>query len=334
MKIVKKILSFILSIVLFILVLAFSLNLVIKGVVQKQIIGGVAKNQILNEYIEKSDYENKDKEKIRKILDNPEALKVANSVVDEYMVYAADNNHKVSKKTVDGIINFFIKNREKLNELTDSNVTEEELKSQETYNNIEKSLNEGFEDVNFDIGEQASNVIRIYSKLTSNNLQILIGISIIIVIILLMIIKSSLYKWMSTFGSSLISTGIMLCGLFFTLNLVVEAIKKKLEFEIEMNLKEVLTIGIIEIVVGIIFIITKIIISKVQIKQTKATVSRPTSTSSESNKIEQPTQPVQQSETPEPVNQSVQQPEVRPSQTESPVINGDSTPQQENNNNE
>ena len=134
------------------------------------------------------------------------------------MKYAEDNNYKVSKKTVQEIIDFFVKHREKLNELSNSNITEEELKSQETFNNIEKGLNDEFVTVNDDIGEQASTVIRVYSKLISNNFQIILIISIMIVIILLMLIKNSLYSWMSTFGYSLISVGIMMCSLFIFFN--------------------------------------------------------------------------------------------------------------------
>lgn len=279
MKVISKILSFILSMVLFMLILMFSLNLVIKGVIQKQIIGGVAKDQILNEYISNNEFENK--EEIKKILEEPEALSLANSVIDEYLKYVSDNNHKINKKTVTNIINFFIKNREKLNEISHSTVTEEELRSQETFDNIEKGLNEGFAEVNVDIGATASQIIKIYSKLISNNFQILLIISSIISVILLMIFQNSLYRWMSTFGFSLLMVGTLICGFFTGLNSFVPTIQKHLKLEIEIKLNDMLVIGIIEIILGIILLVTKTIISKMKTKNHKTSVET-------TNKNEQP----------------------------------------------
>lgn len=270
MKVLKKLLSFILSVVLYILILVFSLNLVIKGVVQKQIIGGFAKDQIINEYIDNQKVENKDE--IKKVLQKSDALKVANSVVDEYLIYVTDNTHKVSKKTVQGIIDFFVNNREDLNKISKTNVSEEELKSQKTFDELEKALNDGFEEVNVNLGETPTEVLKIYSNLTSNNFQILLIISIVIVIILLMIVKNSLYKWMSTLGSALISVGIMISGLYVALTMLVDHIMKSQSLNVEIKLDSMLTIGILEIVIGIILILTKFVISKIQETNKKSPV--------------------------------------------------------------
>lgn len=273
MKILKKFLSFIVGFILYILLLAFSLNLVIKGVIQKQIVGGVAKDQIISEYLNKSDVENK--EEIRKILEDKDATKIANTVVDEYIEYLSDNNHKVSKKTVNSILDFCIKHREQINKFSKENVTEEELKSPETYNDLEKAINESFSEIEHEIGDAPIQVIKVYSNLTSNNFQTLLIISIIICIILLMIIKSSLYKWMSSVGGSLISIGVMILGLYFALGIVVQEIQKQFDFDIVIKLNDMITIGIMEILIGVILIVIKVIINKIQnsSKTTPVTIS-------------------------------------------------------------
>ena len=69
---------------------------------------------------------------------------------------------------------------------------------------------------------------------------------------------------MSTFGYSLISVGIMMCSLFIFINMIVQKIKSRLEYNIDIKLSDILKIGIIEIVMGIILIISKIIIKKIK----------------------------------------------------------------------
>lgn len=264
MNFLKGLLSFILSIVLFILLTIFSFNILFKGVVQPQLIGGLAKKQLVSEYIEKEDIDHK--EEIEKLLEDKEADKIANNLVNDYMKYLSDNSYKVSKKTVNNIINFCVNHREEINNISNTVVTENEIKSQETFDDLYNKINDGFKEINKKIGKTPQEVIKIYVNLTSNNITLVLIISIIICVILLILIKGSLYKWISTFGSSLISCGIMVIGLYFILNYLVLTIINKQNFNLNIKINQVLTLGLFEIIIGIVMIIVKIIISKIQEK--------------------------------------------------------------------
>lgn len=266
MKYIRVFLSFIISTGLFVLLLFFSLNIIFKNVVKKQIIGGVAKEKIISEYIEN----NIDNEKeIDKIINNEEAKTIIDYVVNDYMAYLSNNNHKVSEKTVQNIVNYCVNNKETVNNLLSAPLTESEMKSQDTYDSIYNTINDGFKNMKSEIGNTPTEAIKIYAKLTSNNIQIVLIILIIICVILLMIINGSLYKWMTTFGSSLISVGILICGLYFILNYIVKQImnRQNFEFNITIKLDQILIIGILEITIGIVLIIIKKIISKIMEKK-------------------------------------------------------------------
>ena len=293
MKILKKFLAFIVGAVLFFLLLAFSLNMVFKGVIQKQVIGGVAKTTIVSEYLDKSDIENKDE--IKKLLDSKDSLKVVNNVVNEYMEYLVDNNHKVSKTTLNSIIDFCVKHREEINKISNDNVSESEIKSQETYNNLEQSINDGFKEIGTEIGDTPREILKTYSSITSNNFQVVLIIAIIICIILLIIINESLFKWISRFGSSLLTCGIIICLLYIGANMLVSKIIEKLDFEISIKLEEMLVIGIIEIVVGILLIVLKVVLTKMKnnkfVNSTVAKVHPTPTQPTSSQSIPTPTQP-------------------------------------------
>ena len=89
MNIIKKFISFILSIILFILILMFSFNIIIRRVVQKQIIGGVTKNQVISEYIDNTD--SKYKEEIKDLINDKEEKEISDRIIDEYMEYINNN---------------------------------------------------------------------------------------------------------------------------------------------------------------------------------------------------------------------------------------------------
>lgn len=269
MKFLKGFLSFIISLVITLLIMVFSLNLIFKNVIEKEILGGVVKDQIISEYIENADVENK--ELIKELLDEKEVTTIASNVIDEYMEYLEDNNHRVSEKTLNSIISFCVKHRTQISKIAGRDIPESEMTSQETYRNLSDSINEGFEHVGNEINTSGTEIVKTYNNLTSTNFKIIIIISIIISIILLMVIKNSLYKWLSNLGKALITNSIIIIVLYFALTTIVDEIIKQQNIDITIELSGILSIGIVELVLGIILIMIKKIIDK-SIKEKKKTV--------------------------------------------------------------
>ena len=268
MKFFKGFLSFIIGIILTILLMVLSLNMIFKNVVEKEVLGGIIKDQIISEYIENEEIENKDL--IKELLNENEVTTIAGNVIDEYMEFLEDNNHKVSQKTLDSIINFSVKHRQQISKIAGRDISENELKSAESYKNLSDSINEGFSKVGNEINKSGTKVVKTYNNLTSNNFKIIIIISILISIILLMVIKNSFYKWLSIFSKSIITCSIIIISLYVLSTFLINKIKENQNIEITISLNGILVIGIIELVIGILCIIIKKIIDKKEnIKQTK-----------------------------------------------------------------
>ena len=96
MKFVKGLLSLIVSSALFFLLLFYSLNMIFKGVIQKKFIGGIAKEEIITDYLEQKHIDNIDE--VKKIFNDKKTEKIMNNLITDYMLYLSDNNHQVSKK--------------------------------------------------------------------------------------------------------------------------------------------------------------------------------------------------------------------------------------------
>ena len=171
MKFVKGLLSLIVSSALFFLLLFYSLNMIFKGVIQKKFIGGIAKEEIITDYLEQEHIDNIDE--VKKIFNDKKTEKIMNNLITDYMLYLSDNNHQVSKKTVQSIVDFCVEHKDEINNVSNSPVTADEIKSQETFDNISKSINDGFSDISKNIGDTPKEMVKIYisikMKLTKRN---------------------------------------------------------------------------------------------------------------------------------------------------------------------
>ena len=238
MKFFKGFLSFIIGIILTILLMVLSLNMIFKNVVEKEVLGGIIKDQIISEYIENEEIENKDL--IKELLNENEVTTIAGNVIDEYMEFLEDNNHKVSQKTLDSIINFSVKHRQQISKIAGRDISERELTSAESYKNLSDSINEGFSKIGNEINKSGTEVVKTYNNLTSNNFKIIIIISILISIILLMVIKNSFYKWLSIFSKSIITCSIIIISLYVLSTFLINKIKENQNIEITISLNGIL----------------------------------------------------------------------------------------------
>ena len=260
MKVIRGFFSGIIGLILFVAIFGLTFSFIIKGIIKNDILSGVVKERIITEYTKKVDPDIK--ETIEEILNQKEISDLAEDVIDEYIKYSKNKDHKVNKKLVDDIIEFCVKNKDLISKISNEEITEEKLRSQETYDNLTKSINEGFPEVENQIGDVGETVVEIYGIVVSDTTRLIVIGIIIGLILLLMLINWSLIKWMSTVGVSLIINGTLFSSIYVVIMIFKDKILNSLDFEVNLNPTTIIIIGASEIVIGIILLIVKAILSK------------------------------------------------------------------------
>ena len=271
MKFLKGIITFFTGLAIFILVLSLTFTYIFKNIIQKQIIGDAVKDIVITEYIKDKDIENKDK--IEELLEDKDAKKLVNIVIDEYLESLRTDNYQVSEESLDTIIDLCIEHKKELEEITNEEIKIEDIKSQETRNNLRQAFNEGFDSANNDIGETGSTIINYYSNYTSTGFKVALVCSILSGLILIGLINWSYCRPMRTLGTSLLITGIFISIMYVLINLAVkELIKRVDEISLSINTKSILILAIFEIILGILLLILQTLIKKAILKRKESVV--------------------------------------------------------------
>lgn len=264
MKVVKGILSSIIGISLFAIIFALSFVYILRGILKDDVFGTLIENKVLTEY---SEEESKDaKRAVEELIGKNEVSELAGDIIDEYIKYTKDENYEVSDEIVDKIVEFCVANRKTIARISKEEVTEEKIRSDETRTNIKKSLNEVFPEIKKDIGENGDKILFVYNLLTGKLLKLSLFFAIVFLIVLLALINLSVYKWLTTFGITLIVSGIIYTSLYVLLMAVKEEVLRELNLDINLTPTIIIIIGGVELVFGILSIIIKRIIDRMNIK--------------------------------------------------------------------
>ena len=265
-KFLKNFCSSIIGILLFILIFLLTFSFVFKKVVQKQIIGETVKSIVVDEYIKNTKLEHKDQ--IEKLLQDEDADKLIDIIIDEYSNSLDNESYTVDDSTVDTIIDLCVKHKEEISQIAGYNISENDIRSTTTRNNISEAFNEGIKKTNVNIGTTGVHVVKAYTNFISTKFRVIIVLSIILLTIILALINWSLYGWISKLGSSLISSGVFTILTYFALKYILNQAVKNLEFKVSINPNSILIIGIVEVVIGtVMVIINKLLTNKIKEKQ-------------------------------------------------------------------
>jgi hypothetical protein len=183
------------------------------------------------------------------------------------MKYLDDSNYQVSDKTVDSILDFFAKHKDELSKISDHEITEEEIRSAETRENLTKALNDGFNSLGKDLGQTEKDIIKSYGTFTSKSFRIVLLVLIFVQIGLLVLIKWSPYKWMTTTGVTFVISGVFIGTSYLIAKILLSKVIVNDAKEISINPKIMLILAIVEISVGVILLIAKTVISNTLEKQ-------------------------------------------------------------------
>ena len=212
MNILKGFASVLICIAIVILLEMLTFSISLKHVFQNQIIGGAVKEKVLDNYIK--DNSSIDKEKVESLIKDNKSNEIIDNVINDYMKYMDDSNYEISDKTIDSIIDFCLAHKSEIEKISGREVPESEIKSDETRQNISKSLNSGFKEFGENFGETEKSIIKSYGNFTSSKFRILVIVAVVILLGLLALLKWSTYKWLSSFGVALIISGISILMLY------------------------------------------------------------------------------------------------------------------------
>lgn len=274
MKTLKKIAIVILNLILFNLLVVFAISLNLESIVKDDILKEIIKDEFINNEIKTESSEIiTDNEKINELLERPETQEIVDKYLDITINSLMDEN-KVSEVEIEkDMINFLRENKklvkEKLGvEVTDEmiNRTEEELRDKELSTVFKKSLT----NAKNTMPKEANLILQVYNYLISLKFKLMLALFILIDILLIALLQSSFYRWLSSLGYSAIVSGFGLLLMSLIVKLTVTSFSNFQNF----NLKSLTITGFIFIVLGIILIVVKKILDKKLVKEDVHEVSK------------------------------------------------------------
>ncbi len=265
MKIVKGLLTFIISFILVLLIIVLTASYTVKDVIQHQLIGEVAKKVL----VEKIEDENIDDSIIIKMIDDEKTDKIIDSALVDFSSYIEGTSDGVSDETISLIIDFCVTHKADLEELAKKQYEISEIDSNKTRADLKKSLDEAIKSVKIDKNSPVVSVVSTYSKITSDRFRVNVLIIIGCLVLLIGLVNWSLYKWMKSFGSVLITSGIMVLLSYGLSSVLFGLVKDNVDIAISINVMSLLILGIIYLVSGIILLIIYSIINKAVNKKKK-----------------------------------------------------------------
>ena len=259
MKFLRGLLASIAGLVLYMAIFTLTMSFVVKNFLEDDILPNATKEMLRSSYLETT--ENANLDVLNQVLEDEDANKIINDIINEYLLYAEDNNYQVSEDLKNEILDFFDKHLDEMKEMFGEEYTRETLRSDETYNNLTNALNDGFKLVNEELGNTGIEAVSIYDTLTSNKFRLILICLILICIILIGLAKWSWYKWMLDLGVSLLVTGI----LFLSSAKLIDVIISNMGFDENIvsliDTSNVSKIARYEVIGGIAFIVIRIILN-------------------------------------------------------------------------
>lgn len=274
MKIVKKILIGILVLLLMdmIIALAISFNLkqiIIDGVIKEVITERITSNTyhapnnvITDEQIEQV----VDDERVREILKTPEMQDLMNKYLDQTIDGLIDEENIDEVELEKDIANFLKNNRDVIEAKVGKEVTDEMIdnavKNLET-KDMSNAYKQALQNASRNMTKEEKQVLKGYNYIISWKFRIIMFIGILIDLILIALLQKSLYKWIKTFGKTLMVSGVGIIIMSIISSLIVKGLANIKSF----NTTNLTITGVIILVVGIIITVTYKIILKIKNKK-------------------------------------------------------------------
>ena len=276
MKIVKKIFTGLLTIILIDLIVLLVLNMSLKDFIVKEIlINSIStNNELLN--VDSSNIENPiiaNNEVIKEVLQDEQIQEDLGDFLDDFIKNLSDDDIESlsTEEMQEEIITYVKEHKDELSEKTGVEITDEMIdKSNEMLEDVdtEKALKQERNNYKKNLTKEEKFAIKVFDFVNSVKLRMILIISIILDIILIAIIQRSTYKWIKNLSYSMTIAGLSIIVLAMSLRYVISTMTM-----VVINIKSITTLGIILLAFGIIIQIVYRLMIKYYIKENKYEIS-------------------------------------------------------------
>ena len=276
MKIVKKIFTGLLTIILIDLIVLLVLNMSLKDFIVKEIIINsiVTNNELIS--IDNSNIENPiitNNEVIKEVLQDEQIQEDLGDFLDDFIKNLSDDDIESlsTEEMQEEIITYVKEHKDELSEKTGVEITDEMIdKSNEMLEDVdtEKALKQEINNYKKNLTKEEKFAIKVFDFVNSVKLRMILIISIILDIILIAIIQRSTYKWIKNLSYSMTIAGLSIIVLAMSLRYVISTMTM-----VVINIKSITTLGIILLAFGIIIQIVYRLMIKYYIKENKYEIS-------------------------------------------------------------
>ena len=276
MKIVKKIFTGLLTIILIDLIVLLVLNMSLKDFIVKEIlINSIStNNELLN--VDSSNIENPiiaNNEVIKEVLQDEQIQEDLGDFLDDFIKNLSDDDIESlsTEEMQEEIITYVKEHKDELSEKTGVEITDEMIdKSNEMLEDVdtEKALKQEINNYKKNLTKEEKFAIKVFDFVNSVKLRMILIISIILDIILIAIIQRSTYKWIKNLSYSMTIAGLSIIVLAMSLRYVISTMTM-----VVINIKSITTLGIILLAFGIIIQIVYRLMIKYYIKENEYEVS-------------------------------------------------------------
>lgn len=275
MKIIKKIIIALLSILLIDLIIIIVLNCTIKKLLVDELLIESFKqnNSLISENVSNNSPFIINNKVLEKTLEDEEVKEMLSEFIDDVINSISKeeqeniNIEELEKK----VIEYTKEHKKELEEKTGVEITDEMINETSKLLNdgdVKKAFEQEINNYKNNITQEEKMALKFYNFITSKDLRTIIIILIIVNILLIAILQKSIYKWIKNLsramyisGLSIVILGLAIKYLISTLTLLV------------INPKEIFIIGISLIVFGLLINIVYRIMEKYYIKENKYDIS-------------------------------------------------------------
>ena len=266
MKFLKHLGTFVVCLLLFLTIFGYTLILNVKDVVQHQLIAEVIKEA----FPSKEGLNEEETKKINEIISTMTTSEDVDEIINN-IIGEVDNLSKgksVSDKTLDMIIHYFSDHLEDINKITKQEYTLDDINSNETRENLKKSIEEVYKEISKDDSKVVVKTVTTYGKVTSKNSTLYVIGIVLVLLVLLGLINFSYYKWIKPFGIVMAVSGSIVSFIYLFFNVAYDFLVKNVNLDIKVDTRTILFYGVGEIVLGILILVVYSIITKI-IKKNK-----------------------------------------------------------------
>lgn len=291
MKALREFFVVLLSFVLVFLITTLGLFISLKNVVQTSIISTGVKS-IVKDTLKNENYTPEQEKELEEAIEKVTSDKQIQELIDlaiQDVTNADNNNITISDETINKFISIVESNKK---ELIQFGITEEEInqmisevKDPKNREEMQKSINEGYKELNINTGNnQSINIVKKYSELSSSKNISKIGVMIAVIVLLIALLKWSLYEWIRPCAISSIIASINILIVYYGIDFITKSILSGSELEVDIDTSLMSTVGYSILAGGITSLVIYIAI-KVLLKINKKNASNTLEVKEEPKKI-------------------------------------------------